>query len=296
MSNPIENATSESFGTNFIVQESALDLEFTLPGTLARLRQETPTLKEQYNSGKPFPHLVIDGLFPEHALSRIVHEFPREDQCEWLTWHTKNEQKKTSRGTAGVSIFTQLFCFWLNSTEFIEQIKQITGIDDLVPDPTFFGAGLHEMGRDGWLNLHADYTQHPIMPLTRRVNLLIYLNHDWELSWGGDLVLQDPIKAQQRASYPPLFNCTIIFPTTTETLHGVPQPLSCPMDRSRKLISIYYWSPIASKMRVGSPIIWSKNNQARNRVSWTGQKLVKFSAWKFGLEHMVKKSQKPQRK
>ncbi|MGL5877055.1 MAG: 2OG-Fe(II) oxygenase, partial [Xenococcaceae cyanobacterium] len=212
-------------------------------------------------------------------LDRIVTEFPNADNRDWIAWNTNHENKATSRGITGLSMFTQIFSLWLSSMEFIEEIKRITGIDDLVPDPLFFGAGLHEMHREGWLEVHADYTKHPVMPLTRRINLLIYLNRDWDPAWGGDLELWDAPKPTQKTGYPCLFNRTIIFPTTSKTLHGVPNRLSCPSDRSRKLLSIYYWSPASSSAKEGTPIKWASEQdlltKTKRKLRQVAKKLSK---------------------
>lgn len=225
--------------------------------TILKLRNDSELLHQQYILGQPYPHLVIDDLFDAEILDRIVTEFPKADNQDWIAWNTNHENKATSRGITGLSMFTQIFSLWLSSMEFIEEIKRITRIDDLVPDPLFFGAGLHEMHRQGWLEVHADYTKHPVMPLTRRINLLIYLNRDWDPAWGGDLELWDAPKPTQKTGYPCLFNRTIIFPTTSKTLHGVPNRLSCPSDRTRKLLSIYYWSPASSSTKEATPIKWA---------------------------------------
>ncbi len=238
--------------------------------TISKLRNDSELLQKQYSLGQPYPHLVIDDLFDTEILDRIVTEFPKADNRDWIAWNTNHENKSTSRGITGLSMFTQIFSLWLSSTEFIEEIKRITGIDDLVPDPLFFGAGLHEMRRDGWLEVHADYTKHPVMPLTRRINLLIYLNRDWNPAWGGDLELWDAPKPTQKAGYPCLFNRAIIFPTNSKTLHGVPDRLSCPLDRSRQLLSIYYWSPASSSAKEGTPIKWASE---QNLLTKTKRKL-----------------------
>jgi len=91
--------------------------------------------------------------------------------------------------------------------------------------------------------LHADWTKHPVLPLTRRLNLIIYLNRDWDEAWGGALELRSPGAAEAGAKVAPLFNRAVIFPTTSETLHGFPDPMTNPADRSRQSISLFYWSP-----------------------------------------------------
>ena len=42
-----------------------------------------------------------------------------------------------------------------------------------------FGGGLHELKDGGFLNIHCDFNKHPKMNLDRRINALIYLNHNW---------------------------------------------------------------------------------------------------------------------
>jgi hypothetical protein len=226
--------------------------------TLNRLRANVESYQKTYIAGEPYPHVVIDDLFDPEMLDRVVDEFPSSNNRDWLTWDTKHELKSTSKGINGLSTFTQLFCLWLNSSDVINEVKKITGLDNLYGDPTFHGAGLHEMYRDGWLEIHSDYTKHYYLPMMRRLNLITYLNRDWEEAWGGELALQDYKDSSKQVSYAPYFNRTIIFPTTEQTLHGVPNKLACPENCSRKLLSIYYWTPIPMPFlfKVGTPLIW----------------------------------------
>ncbi|MEN9869637.1 MAG: hypothetical protein RLZZ171_620, partial [Cyanobacteriota bacterium] len=213
--------------SNSATENSLLDLT-TFTQALDSLRNESESLRQSYVTAKPYPHLVIDNLFQPELLDRLAADFPKPDQRDWLLWDTRNELKSTSRGIEGLSTFTQIFALWLNSVDVVKTIESIVGIDNLVGDPSFHGAGLHEMHRDGWLAMHADYTRHFSMPLMRRINVLIYLNRDWDASWGGELALQDATDEETRVSYPCYFNRTIIFPTTAQTFHGVPTHLSCP--------------------------------------------------------------------
>lgn len=249
---------------NTTTENSLLDLT-TFTQALDSLRNDADSLRQSYATAKPYPHLVIDNLFQPELLDRLAADFPNSDQRDWLVWDTRNELKSTSRGIEGLSTFTQMFSLWLNSADVVKTIESIVGIDNLVGDPTFHGAGLHEMHRDGWLAMHADYTKHFSMPLMRRINVLIYLNRDWDASWGGELALQDATNEDTRVSYPCYFNRTIIFPTTSKTFHGVPTHLSCPPDRSRKLLSIYYWSPIPMPLwsKVGTPLLWASDNNKK---------------------------------
>lgn len=218
------------------------ELEASFASLLARLRSGREALRATYTAANPFPHLVLDDVLDPAVLGRVEAEFPQGGQRDWLRWRNPYEDKTTSRGLAGVSPFTQTLFWMLSSSELIDALQQITGTDDLVPDPTFFGAGLQEASRGGWLDIHADYLFHPNLGLARRFNLLLYLNRDWDPAWGGDLELWDARTKQRGQSYAPLFNRLVLFPTTPEALHGHPVPLTCPEDRSRRLLSVYYWS------------------------------------------------------
>ena len=249
-------------------ENNVLHLDAFAPA-LDRLRNESELLRQSYAAAKPYPHLVLDNLFDPALLDRLVAEFPKAQGRDWLVWDTSHELKTTSRGIDGLSIFTQMFCLWLNSSDVIKAIEPIVGMENLVGDPLFHGAGLHEMYRDGWLEMHADYTRHFSLPLMRRINILIYLNRDWDESWGGELALQDNQNKQDRISYPPHFNRTIIFPTTAKTFHGAPNTLTCPLNRSRKLLSIYYWTPIPMPLwaKAGTPLLWASDRK-RKLKSW----------------------------
>jgi 2OG-Fe(II) oxygenase superfamily len=209
---------------------------------IERLEREKGRLKVAYDAAKPYPHLVIDGLWDPEILNRIIAEFPHQGQRDWLQYDNAHELKQTSRGLFGLSPFTQLFLMEVSSPRFLRVLGEVTGHQDLVADPLFHGGGLHESFRGGWLNLHTDWRQHPTLPLARRLNMIIYLNKDWDPAWGGGIELWNPGASEAGAKADCLFNRTLIFPTTDTSLHGFPAPMTCPENRSRKSISLFYWT------------------------------------------------------
>ena len=76
----------------------------------------------------------------------------------------------------------------------------------LIPDPYLFGGGLHELKDGGFLNIHCDFNKHPKMNLDRRINILIYLNHDWKDQYGGALELWDTNMKNCVQKIKPIFN------------------------------------------------------------------------------------------
>jgi hypothetical protein len=121
-------------------------------------------------------------------------------------------------------------------------LEKITGVQNLIADGKILGGGLHQIQPGGRLNIHVDYSHHPETQLNRRLNLLIYLNRNWREEYGGHFELWDrEIKNCVRRVLPSYNRC-VIFATSSFSYHGHPEPLTCPPDRSRKSLALYYYS------------------------------------------------------
>ena len=80
----------------------------------------------------------------------------------------------------------------LNSKEFLDTLKKITGIDNLFLDPTLDGGGLNQSFDGGSLNIHTDFHSHTVEKTWRRtINIIIYLNLNWLDQYNGNLELWD---------------------------------------------------------------------------------------------------------
>jgi hypothetical protein len=90
--------------------------------------------------------------------------------------------------------------------------------------------------------MHLDYSVHPITGKERRVNLIIYMNREWEPSYGGDIQLWDSAFTSCVKKVRPVFNRAILFQTSDISYHGLPEPITCPEGEGRKSIAIYYVS------------------------------------------------------
>lgn len=197
---------------------------------------------EQYANAKPFPHVMIDDFLPEEVLNKVLDEFPGSKQIDWISFDGDVQKKLGSKTEEQMGPFTRFLMYQLNSATFIKFLEKLTGIEGLIPDPHFWGGGLHQIKPNGFLKLHADFNFHPVLKVDRRINLLIYLNKDWEESYGGNLELWDRDITKCEAKIAPLFNRFVVFSTTDFSFHGHPQPLTCPPDRTRKSLALYYYS------------------------------------------------------
>ena len=61
------------------------------------------------------------------------------------------------------------------------------------------------MTKDGYLDVHADFSHSDKLGLERRLNLIIYLNDGWPESYGGQLGLYDQ-KINKKVSISPIGN------------------------------------------------------------------------------------------
>ena len=199
----------------------------------------------QYRNNSPFPHIVLDDFISTDLLDSVLKEFPDlsaiENKIEFVN---QKEIKFASQGSSELSPSARVLVNFLNSDRFLKYLQKMTGIKEtLISDPYLSGGGYHEIKAGGFLKVHADANKHPKLDLDRRVNLLLYLNKDWDAAWGGNLELycSDDLSSPA-VVIEPMFNRCVIFTTTSFTYHGHPEPLACPKETSRKSIALYYFS------------------------------------------------------
>jgi Rps23 Pro-64 3,4-dihydroxylase Tpa1-like proline 4-hydroxylase len=202
------------------------------------------SLAEKYQNSHPFPNLYLDDFFDPNFLEKVLEEFPDLDKVDdKIYYKNPNEDKLASKGEAQFGPNTRRLVHFLNSQTFLEFLQELTGIEEtLIPDPYFEGGGFHQIKPGGFLKIHVDFHKHRKMQLSRRLNLLIYLNKNWEESYGGHFELWEKDMSASALKIAPLFNRIAMFSTTGDSWHGHPEPLSCPPDRSRKSLALYYYT------------------------------------------------------
>ena len=194
--------------------------------------------REGYHTVEPFPHTIIDGLFPDDVLDEVVREFPSPDSPVWKEYDNYHERKLETQGEERVGEAASFLLYQLNSAPFLRFLESLTGIPQILPDPYFVGGGLHQITETGKLGIHADYSEHGRLPLHRRVNVLVYLNRGWKEEYGGALELWSKDKKRCVRRILPVFNRTVIFSITDWAFHGHPEPLTCPPGTSRKSLAL----------------------------------------------------------
>ncbi len=228
-----------------------LTLEAFLP--LSRMAEVAEASRVSYLEAKPYPHVVFDNFFDPALLEAILDEFPRPGEIRWQRFDNQHEIKLASAAESTFGPATRLLLYHLNSVTFLEFLSKVTGIENLIPDPSFEGGGLHQIVRGGKLGVHADFNKHDKYALDRRLNLLLYLNKDWREDYGGHLELWDRNMTQCQKRVLPLFNRVLVFGTTDFTYHGHPDPLQCPEGMTRKSLALYYFSNGRPSEEVDAP-------------------------------------------
>ena len=217
-----------------------LDRSISVPDP--RLQKLSDRAGVAFAQATPFPHIIIDNLFPPDLLEIVLAEFPDPSQAKWKQCYHSHSKKLSCADLQLLGETTRHLLDELNSGTFLTFLERITGIEGLIPDPHYFGGGLHLIEPGGFLKIHADFNVHQRLRLDRRLNLLLFLNQDWREEYGGALELWDRDMSSCRQRISPVFNRCVIFATTDWAYHGHPEPLTCPPDRSRKSIAMYYYT------------------------------------------------------
>jgi glycosyltransferase involved in cell wall biosynthesis len=211
----------------------------------------TVTEKEinEYNQAQPFPHIVIDNFLPPSILNGVIDDFRNHNNWGWdNSDYSKDHQVKkffspwNNDGDATLPINTKLILNYFNSPDVISMLEKLTGIEGLIADPTLLGGGMHKIESGGKLSIHADSRKHAVTNNYRRINLLVYLNKEWNKEWGGSLQLWDKDMTTMVQDIQPLFNRVVIFNTGADTYHGHPHPLNTPNGMSRISLALYYYT------------------------------------------------------
>lgn len=210
-------------------------------------------LKCSFAAATPFNHVIIPEFLNDDLARTLSDTFPAPHKAlassaktsmQWFVYNNPIECKFASTDVKMAPQAFQKYFAIVESEEFVDLIRQVSGIPKLETDPHFHGAGLHYHPSGGKLDMHLDYSIHPVSGKERRLNIILYLNDDWDEGWGGHLHLGDAnpdgsLKSlAKRVS--PAFNTAVLFRTSDISWHGLPFPITCPEGRGRQSLAIYY--------------------------------------------------------
>lgn len=210
------------------------------------VRSHTEDLARQFGAAQPFRHIVIEQFLDPQFCRELIAQFP-----PFAAGDARNE----SGELAGKSVMNDIvrlgppyvrFDRLMRDGEFLSTIGRIAGIPGLLYDEDYIGGGTHE-NRDGQeLDSHVDFNYHPRRGWHRRLNLIVFLNPQWDEAWGGCLeLLREPSAdtGDARKTVTPLANRAVIFETTESSWHGFRVIRTPPGSGiARKSLAVYFYS------------------------------------------------------
>lgn len=209
----------------------------------------TEQLAKSFAEADPFRHVVINDFFDVDFCQALLDEFPPFDEQRAMTENGTIGRKSTHDNVRELGPSFVRLDDRIQESYFLGWLSQVTGIPDLLYDPHYFGGGTHENRHGQDLDPHVDFNKHPVTQNYRRLNLIVYLNREWDDAWGGAIEFhKDPRlpPEQNEIKYvSPAFNRCVIFETTHWSWHGFERinlPDGDDDQRSRKSIALYFYS------------------------------------------------------
>lgn len=202
------------------------------------------TLRRRFVTADPFPFVVIDQFLDPAFAREVSAAYPSYSGAleRGHSFDYVNERNKVQiTDPAKFPEPVKLLHGAISSQAFRDELSFVTGIPRLLEDPKLVGGGMHVTGTQGRLDVHVDFNLLEDRRWHRRLNILVYLNPDWDPAWGGNIELWDrQVKTCKHAMAPQLNRC-VIFETSERSFHGV-SAVACPNEVVRKSFAAYYYT------------------------------------------------------
>ena len=136
-------------------------------------------------SNDPYPHAVINDFLPLEIVKKIEQEFISLNTLVTAGSAQFQKTKKVFNDYSIMPFVLKKTIDFLYSQDFLDILEKKFNLKNLLPDWKLFGGGLHESSRGGFMKVHSDFTYMRKSKLRRRLNLILYLNSNWDENWGG---------------------------------------------------------------------------------------------------------------
>jgi len=218
-----------------------------VPHISENVQRDADRHREGFLHAQPFKHVVIESFFEPSFAERLVAAFPVFNANLARTEMGRVGGKAVHTDIGAISPVYQELYATISSKPFLELVSRLSGIPGLILDPKMYGGGTHENLHGQELDPHVDFNYDEAQQLHRRLNLIVYLNKDWQREWGGALEIHSnprDFSGNRFESYDPLFNRCVMFETNERSWHGFPK-IELPAGKrhlSRRSISIYLYT------------------------------------------------------
>jgi Rps23 Pro-64 3,4-dihydroxylase Tpa1-like proline 4-hydroxylase len=252
---------------------------------IQRLEAEADELRRRFADAQPFEHVVIDDFCDTEALLRLYDAIPDpiSHQINKSRDYMFASNKYEKSGFRAISPeFEQLYVD-LTSDRFKHVLQTITGQAVFV-DPDFHGGGIHQGGEGSFLDMHVDFNTHPLhADWFRNLNILLYLNKDWQPEFRGQLKLRHRERPATTLEVAPKFNRCVIMFTRDYTLHGY-DAIRFPAGQYRRSVAAYAYSPLQESKLAHRTTVWYPDNAgaAKSLIGRLWPKIVRVKSAVFG--------------
>jgi hypothetical protein len=179
----------------------------------------------------------------------LICEFPQPRLEEIFNEYGQPSLKHTVTNVRGIGKTYSDLDNLISSADFSKFMVEISGIEDLIYDPTYYGGGTHNNLSGQGMDPHVDFNYLDIPnvgEMHRRINAIVYLNEEWQEDWGGALDLHenpwDPVNDKVIRILPKK-NRLVLFETNEFSWHGfLPVTPQLPSGISRKSFALYMYS------------------------------------------------------
>ncbi|MEW5742627.1 MAG: 2OG-Fe(II) oxygenase [Myxococcota bacterium] len=200
--------------------------------------------RASYAAASPHPHAVVDGLFGDDVARALAQSFPGPGAARWKLLDYPQQRRLghlQRHGFADVPAVLRHALHELNGQAFLDFLEALTGVEGLIGDPHFKGAGLHLTPPGGFLEVHADFDRDGRRALKRVLTAVYFLTPDWDEAWGGHLELWSHDASRCEVRIAPRLDRLVVMAQGDTHWHGHPTPLACPEGRFRASLAAYFY-------------------------------------------------------
>lgn len=234
---------------------------------------DTEDIKSKFTVTNPFNHIVLDNIINTTILNKALDEIksiPNDQLVPANVYGIDNVQtnKFTYTDFNKLKYISEIKKYF-ESELFLTWLTKITGINNLQKDTHMNGAGIHIMKNNGTLGIHSDFNRHHLTKKYRRVNLLLYLNKDYDETYNGQLELWNTEMTKCKQKISPIFNRIVLFRVDDNANHGHPT-LWKGVENDRISLALYYYTddrPENEKSEIFNAV-WKKPNLDINKINY----------------------------